>query len=503
MSVFSRSSWSLSVAGFTLLACAAENPHDLLGGEATGGSRSEHRGDDGSEEPSSGGGANTHAGGSSSGGGGPQGAGGSTWTPAPVDPEPGASCSVGAQCVPQEMRAVPCGRCGESPQVCNQDCRWESAGGCFNEAGECSLGTSELRDEGCEPGILRPWSCGVSCSWEPPRLSCEMYDPNRNGALLIGTTEGESVQKTFYQGVETSARLSASVGRECPLVPNTSTHDAYVQVFNPNAADATVHFYVEDSADRPGARVTGYIAAYAELPVDDDARKSCLSGSNSGLYCPSLARACLENNGKESRAVTIPAGGYLWVYVGQYAASDEPAVFDLKATVVRFERPPVQEGSLIVGSRLGEESTIVAFQGEDQIPRLNGRNASGCTLSATSTRHYAYVEVKNPNASAVQVSLCAEKAETETEAPDGYIAAYSTHPGENEALRKACLPGSESPHYSTKELCIKKKSGVADSSNVTIPAGSSVWVYVSRGPNSSGGSDPGISFVLRAQVVSF
>lgn len=149
--------------------------------------------------------------------------------------------------------------------------------------------------------------------------------------LVVGA-KGQTVTGIFRQVEETVPTLENSLyfpgtkDQTCAHRGSTSspilTRHAYVKLENPASVSARVAIYVKSlSSSEP---ITGVIAAYNERPETRADRAACLNvNSNSG--CTSYA-SCLAG----TRAITIPAGGSVWVYVAQLSPSDPARSFQLE-----------------------------------------------------------------------------------------------------------------------------------------------------------------------------
>ncbi|AKU98796.1 BNR repeat domain protein [Labilithrix luteola] len=234
--------------------------------------------------------------------------------------EPAGACAPGTNEAP-----TACGYCGTTSRTCNDQCTWV-AQPCVGESiavDRCMAGEKQDRTEGCQDDVTRAWTCGATCAWEPPAMTCE----TASRIVTVGTAVGTTTSRRVTQNSDKIKRLTAS-SVPCSLSTQTDTHYVYVEIRNPNATAAKI----EVGASAATGQVTPdvLIAAYSTLPSDTDARKACLSGAeiscsgNSATYS-----ACLTG----TKTPAIPAKGSIWVYVGNYRAGDEPLTFDLKTKI--------------------------------------------------------------------------------------------------------------------------------------------------------------------------
>jgi hypothetical protein len=152
--------------------------------------------------------------------------------------------------------------------------------------------------------------------------------------LVLGPEVGSTAEGTFTQSDDTILRLVTSSGPPCQISGApffTTSHYAYVEVFNPNGQAAKVEIGVDAAPDQ--LLDLSLVAAYAALPSTDDQRKACLTGAElscSGSRAPH--KSCLAAN----HAPTIPARGSIWIYVGNFSTEDPAVSFVLSAMVLEM-----------------------------------------------------------------------------------------------------------------------------------------------------------------------
>ncbi|MDC0745697.1 hypothetical protein [Polyangium mundeleinium] len=143
---------------------------------------------------------------------------------------------------------------------------------------------------------------------------------------------GTTVEGTFTESDETILRLVASSGPPCQISGSpffTYSHYAYVEVFNPNGQGARVEMGVDPALDQP--LDLPLVAAYTAPPVTEAERKACLTGAEVSCTGGSAAHeSCLTG----SHAPTVPAGGSIWIYVGNFATADPAVSFVLSAKIL-------------------------------------------------------------------------------------------------------------------------------------------------------------------------
>ncbi|APR84623.1 Hypothetical protein A7982_09972 [Minicystis rosea] len=148
----------------------------------------------------------------------------------------------------------------------------------------------------------------------------------------MDTAVGTTVKGTFAQSTEMILRLVAGSAPPCAISGSpffTQSHYAYVEVFNPNAQAARVEIGV-DSAP-PQSLELPLLAAYSAIPTTDAERKACLTGA--GLSCTGGTvshESCLAS----TQAPTVPAGGSIWIYIGNFATADPAVSFVLSAKIL-------------------------------------------------------------------------------------------------------------------------------------------------------------------------
>jgi hypothetical protein len=153
---------------------------------------------------------------------------------------------------------------------------------------------------------------------------------------VLGDSPGTSTQKVFTQGEEQILRLVSGEGAPCQLSGApffTMTNFAYAEVHNPGAKAARVELGVGSIPGAPELQLP-LLAAYASLPTSDSERAACLTGAEISCSAGIAAyEVCLNNE----QAVTIPAGGSIWAYIGNFSADDPPTSFILFAHVLSFD----------------------------------------------------------------------------------------------------------------------------------------------------------------------
>jgi hypothetical protein len=190
-------------------------------------------------------------------------------------------------------------------------------------ADRCMAGVTQSRTEGCAGGVTRPWTCGGTCAWDPPAITCE----EASRILTVGDAVGATTSRDFTQLDETIKRLTAS-SVPCSISTISDTHFLYVEVRNPNATPAKVEIGIKSVAGQPVADVL--VAAYATLPdATAAARKTCLTGAELSCNSDLSYRACLFG----TKAPTIPANGSIWIYVGNFSVADAANMFTLSAKI--------------------------------------------------------------------------------------------------------------------------------------------------------------------------
>jgi len=230
----------------------------------------------------------------------------------------GACSGEVGDCTPGESVSEDCGNCGKQVKTCNQYCAFTTSMCTGQPVNNCKSGTTEYSGAGCvTPQTYRNRSCGVACTWSNYSATCET--PVNDLKLDIGAAAGATTSKTIaFSSAKVTSRLSAF--STCPLAsaPTAGNYPyQYVEVHNPSATKAAkVTIYASPA---PGGVVIDTImAAYATSiqPMDDAARKACAFGVND----QSSADIALTTDADFSilKAVAIPAGGSVLVYVASY-----------------------------------------------------------------------------------------------------------------------------------------------------------------------------------------
>lgn len=157
--------------------------------------------------------------------------------------------------------------------------------------------------------------------------------PVGEDALILGSSAGTTTNATFTQGSDTILRLVAG-GPPCQLSGSpffTQSHYAYAEVHNPNIQAARVEIGVDPAAGQPID--LPLVAAYSALPTTTAERNACLTGAEIACNAGTAPHeSCLTG----SDAPTIPAGGSIWIYVGNFATADPSVSFVLSAKILNL-----------------------------------------------------------------------------------------------------------------------------------------------------------------------
>lgn len=214
-------------------------------------------------------------------------------------------------CVAGTTRSDGCNNCGTRTDTCTPQCTW-ATGTCSAAPNTgCVPGAYEIVNAGCDGpdlGLYRVRQCGALCTYEQSYSQCESAPT----AVEVGPTVG-SISSTIVTLGGGLALLSTG---SCPVSASytwgPSTAYAYTQVHNPLQKEVTVFIY--HSLPQGGVVFDTSMTAYAgdQAPTTVDARKQCLKSSLIGntTYTVDNRFASLDT----TKAVTIPAGGWVTVY---------------------------------------------------------------------------------------------------------------------------------------------------------------------------------------------
>ena len=218
-------------------------------------------------------------------------------------------------CTPGTIVTEDCGNCGKLTKTCNQFCAFAVTACAGQPVNNCKAGTLEYSGAGCPTAsTYRNRTCGVACTWGAYSPTCEM--PVNDIVFNIGAVAGATTTKVI---TFTAARVGTRLTGSCPsanLSAPVNHPYQFVEVHNPTAKAAKVTVYVSQPAG--GALVDTVMTAYANpiQPMDDPSRKACRDGVNDD----SFGDVALTGNTIFSilKAVAIPAGGSVLVWVGAY-----------------------------------------------------------------------------------------------------------------------------------------------------------------------------------------
>lgn len=162
-------------------------------------------------------------------------------------------------------------------------------------------------------------------------------NPSASNTIFLSGGSAPFEEEIQLEGSQIK-RLTGGSALNCTVSSWTETHYTYVELNNTTSSAITLsEVRVTPPASAPTATVTGYLAAYANaVPAHASSpdRKLCLTGAVwDGTYpssCTGSTTAGAEDIClRGARAVTVPAHGSVFLYVGQYSASDPQATFNL------------------------------------------------------------------------------------------------------------------------------------------------------------------------------
>lgn len=219
-------------------------------------------------------------------------------------------------CVPGTTLTDPCGNCGTQTRTCSQFCAFTTGACAGQPAISCAPGSIDLASAGCGVDTFRVRSCQPSCTYNNFGATCGAPP----STIEVGPAPG-SVSSTI--AILTQGQAMQKIAGGCPgatLYPTIMASYAYVQVHNPLAKAAVVAIY--NSLPAGGVAFKTTLVAYDTLiaPTDDTERRACSKIATYGTTALTgdVKYASLDG----TRAVTIPAGATVSVYVGAYYAFD-------------------------------------------------------------------------------------------------------------------------------------------------------------------------------------
>ena len=224
-------------------------------------------------------------------------------------------------CVPGTVVNEACGNCGTLKKTCTQYCAFTSSTCAGEPAMNCKPGVKEYITAGCTtPSTYRNRSCGTACTWSSFTATCAT--PVNDIVLNIPTTVGGVASRTItFSAAKVASRLSGF--STCPQSSNPSAGNypyEYIELKNTSATKAAkVTIYASTAPG--GVVIDTVMAAYSSAlqPMDDTQRKACAYGAND------QSDADVDPTGDDDfsilKAVPIPAGGSILVYVASYYAT--------------------------------------------------------------------------------------------------------------------------------------------------------------------------------------
>ncbi len=231
---------------------------------------------------------------------------------------------VPSGCTPGEVRvAEACGSCGTKTETCSNTCRWNT-GTCQEPANACIPKSSEFVAAGCVEGTYRLRNCTSACAWLPFTSNCVAPSPSMKVPTTVGSVNATVV---VLEATQLAPRLSGA----CPAATLSTATTAYKYVRLDNPGTRGVKLSVYNSAGA-FSKLDTVLAAYAGAtePTTEAERKACTVGIGD------TGGSALTGQGMDAaltgaKAVVVPAGGSVLVYVGGYYKVD-PTVSPLKST---------------------------------------------------------------------------------------------------------------------------------------------------------------------------
>jgi hypothetical protein len=245
--------------------------------------------------------------------------------------QPWGACQaeVAGGCVPAATDSVACGNCGMQARTCSAFCAWE-VGGCTG-TGVCAAGTVEFAASvSCDAGLGRTRTCDTSCVWGSYSTTCGAQPPPPT-TITISSTVGNVATARFNMPSTQPKIVAGFTSSNCPITLSTSaTSYVWVKVKNPTALTAKVSVWTSLQMGGVGTLTDTMMTAYAgtTLPPSTVAGRDACMGiasddcddtTTDSTACTSngagLMKASVQDGDK---SLTIPANGFVWVYVTAY-----------------------------------------------------------------------------------------------------------------------------------------------------------------------------------------
>lgn len=242
--------------------------------------------------------------------------------------QPWGACQaeIAGGCLPGTMDNASCGFCGHVARTCQSDCSW-AAGSCTG-TGMCSPGDVQFAASvSCDAGLGRTRTCDGVCMWGDYSTSCAPPPPPPT-AITISATVGNVASTRFILPTKI-AKIATGM---CPVTLSTTSMTSYVwiKVKNPTAQIAKVSVWSSLQVGGTGTLTDTIMAAYpgtATAPSTPAQRTACTGraiddcddNTTDSTACTGGGAGLMKDDltyGDQS--VTIPANGFLWVYVASY-----------------------------------------------------------------------------------------------------------------------------------------------------------------------------------------
>lgn len=226
----------------------------------------------------------------------------------------GACRSAEGACTPGSTEpGAACGACGTTTRTCNAQCVFDD-GVCEGElAGGCVAGRTEQRAGDCATGQTILYECNASCAWQVQQgAACTGIAAFP--VITIAPTEGTTVNRPVTAAEQALGQRNLFNG--CSALSVQIVHGRFFELQNPTAQPAIVDVWNTAQS----AQWDFVLIAYDEPPLaPGDLIGACTAVNDACNVAPYSASSdvCFAS----STALTIPANGRRWVYIGNFSSA--------------------------------------------------------------------------------------------------------------------------------------------------------------------------------------
>lgn len=244
----------------------------------------------------------------------------------------GACRDAEGECEPgSTIPAAACGACGTTTQLCNDQCVYVDQV-CEGETGACVAGRTEQREAGCPTNTTKMYECTTECAWQAQvGATCTGVPafPFKDIPATVGTTL--TIPITAAEQGPTKGRRNAA--ENCAALSAQIVHGRFYELLNPTAKIAKLDVWARGTTN---ASLDLVLTSFDEPPfAAGDLIAACTAVNDVCGNSPYSATAdvCLAG----ATAITVPANGRRWVYVGNYFSNSAAAAITLSVKTTSLQ----------------------------------------------------------------------------------------------------------------------------------------------------------------------